>query len=170
MIYNKNYSIKDLANRIAEIKYYDLPSIKVKTSSNKTNENYIPNLSFAKKLGFKAKISLDLHIKDYLNYYYDKKDKELITNISKKIMSEHLDQISYNIIGHLKKNFNNIKDLQFTGMGVGRNIIKKICRKSKWNYINLEDALSYSNIDAVNNLSTNTPSFLLTLLLKKIHE
>ena len=118
----------------------------------------------------KSQINTLTRISRSLGLDYDKKDKELITNISKKIMSAHLDQISYNIIGHLKKNFNNTKDLQFTGMGVGRNIIKKICRKSKWNYINLEDALGYSNIDAVNNLSTNTPSFLLTLLLKKIHE
>jgi len=118
----------------------------------------------------KSTINTLIRISRSFGIDYDKNDKELIINISKKIMSEHLDQISYNIIGHLKKNFNNTKDLYFIGMGVGRNIIKKICRKTKWKYLNLEDALSYSNIDAVNNLSKNTPSFLLTLLLKKIHE
>ena len=44
---------------------------------------------------------------------YDKNDKELIINISKKIMSEHLDQISYNIVSHLKKNFNNTRKQYF---------------------------------------------------------
>ena len=81
-------------------------------------------------------------------------------------MSEHLDQISYDIIGHLKKNFNNIKDLQFTGMGVGRNIIKKYAEKVSELYKS-GGCSKLFNIDAVNNLSTNTPSFLLTLLLKK---
>ena len=118
----------------------------------------------------KSTINTLIRISRSFGIDYDKNDKELIINISKKIMSEHLDQISYNIIGHLKKNFNNTKDLYFIGMGVGRNIIEKICRKSKWKYLNLEDALSYSNIDAVNNLSKNTPSFLLALLLKKNHE
>jgi nucleoside-diphosphate-sugar epimerase len=70
---NKNYSIKSLANRVAQIKFYDLPAIRVNTGNKKINENYIPNLSLAKKLGFKAKISLDMQIKDSLNYYYGKK-------------------------------------------------------------------------------------------------
>ena len=74
---NKNYSIKNLAKRIAKIKYNGLPPIKVKTGSIKTKENYIPNLNLAKKFGLKAKISLDMQIKDSLNYYYGKKVKSL---------------------------------------------------------------------------------------------
>ncbi len=70
---NKNYSIKNLAKRISEIKYHGLPPIKVKTGSNNTKENYIPNLNLAKKFGLKAKISLDMQIKDSLNYYYGRK-------------------------------------------------------------------------------------------------
>ena len=67
---NKNYSIKYLAKRIAEIEYHNLPPIKVKTSRIKTKKNYIPNLNLVKKFGLKAKISLDMQIKDSLNYYY----------------------------------------------------------------------------------------------------
>ena len=70
---NKNYSIKKLAKRIAQIKYLNLPCIKVKVGSHKIKENYIPNLGLAKKLGLKAKISLDMQIKDSLNYHYGKK-------------------------------------------------------------------------------------------------
>ena len=65
---NKNYSIKYLAKRIADIEYHNLPPIKVKTCRIKTKENYIPNLNLAKKFGLKAKISLDMQIKDSLNY------------------------------------------------------------------------------------------------------
>ena len=70
---NKNYSIKSLAKRISEIKYHGLPPVKIKTGSNNTKENYIPNLNLAKKFGLKAKISLDMQIKDSLNYYYGRK-------------------------------------------------------------------------------------------------
>ncbi len=72
---NNNYSIKSLAHRVAKIKFYDLPCIRVKSGNNNLKENYIPNLGLAKKLGFKAKISLDMQIKDSLNYYYGKKLK-----------------------------------------------------------------------------------------------
>ena len=47
---NKNYSIKYLAKRIADIEYHNLPPIKVKTSRIKTKENYIPNLNLEKNL------------------------------------------------------------------------------------------------------------------------
>ena len=46
---NKNYSIKYLAKRIADIEYHNLP-IKVKTGRIKTKENYIPNLNLKKNL------------------------------------------------------------------------------------------------------------------------
>ena len=70
---DKNYTIKSLAKRIAKIKFYDLPPIRVKTTNNNnSNENYTPNINFAKKMGLKAKISLDMQIKDSLNYYYEK--------------------------------------------------------------------------------------------------
>ena len=50
---NKNYSIKYLDKRIAEIEYH--------------------NLNLAKKFGLKAEISLDMQIKDSLNYYNGRK-------------------------------------------------------------------------------------------------
>ena len=74
---NKSYSIKNLAKRIAEIKYNGIPPIKVKTGSIKTKENYIPNLNLANKFGLKAKISLDMQIKDSLHYNYGRKVKSL---------------------------------------------------------------------------------------------
>ncbi len=77
---NKNYSIKKLAKRIAQIKYLDLPCIRVKVGRHKIKENYIPNLGLAKKFGFKTKISLDMQIKDSLNYHYGKKIENIKGN------------------------------------------------------------------------------------------
>ncbi len=71
----ENYSIRNLAKKIAEISYRDIPSVKVITGNKIFTENYIPNLRTSKKLGLKAKISLDMQIKDSLNYYYGKKNK-----------------------------------------------------------------------------------------------
>ena len=53
----------------------------------------------------KSQIITLTRISRSLGLDYDKKDKELITNISKKIMSEHLDQISYNIEDQVYKNY-----------------------------------------------------------------
>ena len=102
--------------------------------------------------------------------FLDKKDKELIINISKKIMSEHLDQISYNMKGHMNKNFNDINDLQFIGMGVGEPIIKILCKKNKWDYLGLNNFLGSTYVSKLHKLSSTTPSFLLSLLLKKVYE
>ena len=46
---------------------------KINIGNNNNNENYIPNLLKAKKLGLEAKISLDMQIQDSLNYYSGKK-------------------------------------------------------------------------------------------------
>lgn len=73
---NSNCSIGMLAEKIAKYKYQNTNTVKINIGKNKNKENYIPNLSKAKKLGLKAKISLDMQIKDSLNYYHDKKISE----------------------------------------------------------------------------------------------
>ena len=73
---NSNCSIGMLAEKIAKYKYQNTNNVKINIGKNKNKENYIPNLSKAKKLGLKAKISLDMQIKDSLNYYHDKKISE----------------------------------------------------------------------------------------------
>ena len=69
----KNCSIFELAKKISRFKFYDTKLVKVKIGKNINNENYIPNLVKAKKLGLKAKISLDMQIIDSLNYHYENK-------------------------------------------------------------------------------------------------
>ena len=64
--------------KIAKYKYQNTNNVKINIGKNKNKENYIPNLSKAKKLGLKAKISLDMQIKDSLNYYHDKKFQRVI--------------------------------------------------------------------------------------------
>ena len=70
---NKNYSIIGLAKKIAKYKFNNSHSIKVNIGRSINKENYIPNLSKAKKVGLTAKISLDMQIKDSLDYYHDRK-------------------------------------------------------------------------------------------------
>ena len=101
---------------------------------------------------------------------YTNKEKKLIISLSKKIMTEHFNQISYNINYHINKNFKNIKDLHFVGMGIGKTIIKKICIKNKWHYTDLDKSLSNSFTNNIDDLSNTAPSFLLALLLKKSYE
>lgn len=102
---------------------------------------------------------------DYIN-----KEKKLIISLSKKIMTEHFNQISYTINYHVNKNYKNIKDLHFVGMGIGKIIIKKICNKNKWHYTDLDKSFSNSFTNNIDNLSNAAPSFLLSLLLKKLYE
>ena len=98
------------------------------------------------------------------------KKKKLIISLSKKIMTEHFNQISYTINYHINKNFKSIKDLHFVGMGIGQIIIKKICIKNKWHYTDLDKSLSNSFMNNIYDLSNTAPSFLLALLLKKSYE
>ena len=52
---NKSYSIKNLAKRIAEIKYNGLPPIKVKTGSIKKKRKLHTKFKFSKKIWLKSK-------------------------------------------------------------------------------------------------------------------
>ena len=70
---SKNYSIIKLANKIAKYRFLNTKTVKINLGNNNNNENYIPNLLKAKKLGLEAKISLDMQIQDSLNYYSGKK-------------------------------------------------------------------------------------------------
>jgi dTDP-glucose 4,6-dehydratase len=67
-----NISIYNLAKKIAQYKYYDLPLVKVKKGTIKDHQNYIPNLCKSVELGLKARLSLDMQIEDSLQEYYSK--------------------------------------------------------------------------------------------------
>ena len=93
-----------------------------------------------------------------------------IIMLSRKIMSMHLDQISYTIKNHIKNNFSNAKNLKIIGMGVGRTIIEIICKKNKWKYISLDKYINIKYNEQLCNPSDAAPSCLLSLLLKKYYE
>ena len=118
----------------------------------------------------KSKKNSLVRISRSLGIDYTVNHSQLIMSISKKIMSEHLDQISYTMKGHMDKNFNDINDLQFIGMGVGEPIIKILCKKNKWDYLGLNNFLGSTYVSKLHKLSSTTPSFLLSLLLKKVYE
>ena len=101
---------------------------------------------------------------------YQAKNENLIISICVKIMSEHLDQISYTIDGHIKKNFKHFRHLELIGMGIGKNIIKEICIKNKWFYTDLEDIIDIPYMSNLSNASITAPSFLLSLLMKRTYE
>lgn len=66
----KNYTIEELAKKISKFKYESLELVDIELGNNKEIQNYIPNLSKAKKLGLKSFIPLNLQIEDSLKYYY----------------------------------------------------------------------------------------------------
>jgi len=105
-----------------------------------------------------------------LGFDYKPKNKKLIISICEKIMSEHLDQISYNIEDHVNKNYKHTKSLEFVGLGVGKSIIKKICMRNKWFYKDIGNLIDIRYISNLENVSTTMPSFLLSLLVKGINE
>ena len=101
---------------------------------------------------------------------YSSGKNKTIKMLSRKIMSAHLDQISYTIKGHIKDNFSTTKDLKIIGMGIGRILISMISKKNNWKYMSLDQ---YTNIKYNKRLyepSDAAPSFLLSLLLKKYYE
>ena len=118
----------------------------------------------------KSKTASFARISRLLGFDYKAKDKNLIMSICEKIMSEHLNQISYTIKNHINKNFKHTKSLEFVGMGIGKNIIKKICIKNMWLYTDIDDIIDSSYINNSGNISVTIPSFLLSLLVRRIHE
>ena len=118
----------------------------------------------------KSEINSLIRISRIFGMDYTNKQKKLIISLSKKIMTEHFNQISYTINYHINKNFKDIKDLHFVGMGIGKKIIKKICNKNKWRYTDLEKTLNNSFANNIDGLSNTAPSFLLSLLLKESYE
>ncbi len=118
----------------------------------------------------KSQLNTFIRISRSLGFDYTSKYKKLILGLARKIMSEHLHQISYNIHGHVIKRFSDKKDLKFIGMGIGRNIIKKICKKNSWDYADLTSLIYRSHSRNKNDPSISSPSFLLSLLLKEKYE
>ena len=72
----KNISIYELAKKIANFNFNRLPKVQVEIGEYNKIENYIPNLDKSRNLGLKSKLSIDIQIKDSLNYYYTKYDKK----------------------------------------------------------------------------------------------
>lgn len=118
----------------------------------------------------KSQLNSFMRVSRLLGLDYTSKYKKLILGLSRKIMSEHYDQIRYNIHSHITKLFLNEKDLKFIGMGVGRNIIKRICQKNRWDYVDLASLISGPYNKSQDDLSMASPSFLLSLLLKEKYE
>tara|TARA_B100000963_G_C22623061_1_gene670927 strand:- start:269 stop:1321 length:1053 start_codon:yes stop_codon:yes gene_type:complete len=70
---NQNHTINRLAKNIADFSYKDLSKVSVELGDIDHRENYIPNLCEAKKLGFKAYITLKMQIEESLVFYYNNK-------------------------------------------------------------------------------------------------
>ena len=102
------------------------------------------------------------------DYCMDK--NKTIHMLSRKIMSAHLDQISYTIKSHIKDNFSTVKDLKVIGMGVGRMLINMISKKNNWKYMSLDQYINIKYNKRLCEPSDAAPSFLLSLLLKKYYE
>ena len=101
---------------------------------------------------------------------YTASKNSTIIMLSKKIMSMHLDQISYTIKNHIKNNFSNTKNLRIIGMGVGRTLIEIICTKNKWKYMSLDKYINIKYNKRLYNPTDAAPSCLSSLLLKKYYE
>ncbi len=101
---------------------------------------------------------------------YTADNNDTIIKLSKKIMSMHLDQISYTIKSHIKNNFSNAKNLKIIGMGVGRTLIQIICTKNNWKYMSLDRYINIKYNERLCNPSDAAPSCLSSLLLKKYYE
>jgi probable H4MPT-linked C1 transfer pathway protein len=102
------------------------------------------------------------------DYSIDK--NKAINMLSRKIMSAHLDQISYTIKNHIKDNFSTVKDLKIIGMGVGRILISMISKKNNWKYMSLDQYINIKYNKRLCEPADLAPSFLLSLLLKKYYE
>ena len=74
---DSNTTIYNLAKKIAEYKYYDLPLVRVKKGSLHDHQNYTPNLSKSLELGLKTKISLEMQIEDSLHENYKNTNNNL---------------------------------------------------------------------------------------------
>jgi probable H4MPT-linked C1 transfer pathway protein len=101
---------------------------------------------------------------------YSEDKNNTINMLSRKIMSAHLDQISYTIKNHIKDNFSATKDLKIIGMGVGRILIKMISKKNNWKYMSLDQYINVEYNKRLYEPSDLAPSFLLSLLLKKYYD
>ena len=101
---------------------------------------------------------------------YSEDKNNTINMLSRKIMSAHLDQISYTIKNHIKDNFSATKDLKIIGMGVGRILIKMISKKNNWKYMSLDKYINVKYNKRLYEPSDLAPSFLLSLLLKKYYD
>ena len=101
---------------------------------------------------------------------YTADNNDTIIKLSKKIMSMHLDQISYTIKGHIKNHFSGTRDLRVVGMGVGAILIDILSKKNNWKYLSLNQYINVKYDKRHYEPSDLAPSFLLSLLLKKYYE
>jgi hypothetical protein len=84
-------------------------------------------------------------------------------------MSTHLNQINYIINYHIKDKYSTIKDLKIIGIGVGRELIRIICKKNKWDYQDFMDYIDIKKKKGITNASDIAPAFALSHLIKNKH-
>jgi len=101
---------------------------------------------------------------------YSKPYENTILSLSKKIMSIHLSQIDYIINYHIKDKYPKIKGLKIIGMGVGRELIRIISKKNKWDYQDFMDYVDIKKKKGIIDVSDVVPAFALSHLIKNEYD
>ena len=101
---------------------------------------------------------------------YSKSKKHILLSLSKKIMSIHLNQINSIINYHIKDKYSTIKDLKIIGIGVGRELVRRICKQNKWDYRDFMNYIDIKKIKGITNVSDIAPAFALSHLIKNEYD
>ena len=132
---NKKYKIipenfanmSDIYRLLAYLKpAYDYSS----TSDNRSKSNINNMKRLSRIFGF--------------DYHSTKKD--LVFMLSKKIFTIHMDHISSNIKYHLQQKYVKTKDLKIVGIGIGKFLIRLICKKNNWRYIDFNEYCTHKTV------------------------
>ncbi len=144
-------SIADVYNVLSVIPYkYNYTN----SSDNRPKTNYYSMKRLARIFGFD----------------YSKSHKNTILSLSKKIMSIHLSKIDYIINYHIKDKYSTIKDLKIIGIGVGRELVRRICKKNKWDYRDFMDYIDIKKKKGITSVSDVAPAFALSHLIKNEYD
>jgi len=144
-------SMADIYNVLSVIPY---KHNYIKSSDNRPKTSYYAMKRLARIFGF-----------DYSKSY-----KNQILSLSKKIMSIHLDQISYIINYHINDKYSTIKDLKIIGIGVGRELVRRVCKKNKWNYLDFINYIDIKKKKGTTSASDVAPAFALSNLIKNEYD
>ncbi|MBH44469.1 MAG: hypothetical protein CMD88_03340 [Gammaproteobacteria bacterium] len=99
---------------------------------------------------------------------YHESKKNLLFSLCKQIITIHINHISSNIKYHLKK-YKNISDYKIIGAGVGKFLVKIICKRNNWRYLDFDDFCEHKIIGTYKP-SDIAPAYSLIYLVKKNYD